>query len=165
MRHPSIVLTAVILGVATPASCVPSPEPAGDETPNRASDADAIKAIYERSLVKQKEGDVDGWLDLFSEDVVFMAPDQTVGEGKESIRAVVAPLLEQFIVEESTFLDEIQVSGDLAFARGTREFRATPKAGSDTMEQRVKFVHILRRQGDDTWRFSRWIWNGDSPQE
>lgn len=165
MRHLSIVLTAACFVVATTASCVRSPERAGDGAPDADSDVSAINAAYERSVATQKDGDIDGWLALFSEDIVFMPPDQTIVEGKEAIRAIVEPFQEQFNIEESTSLDEIQVSGDWAFTRGTRDFRATPKAGGDTMQQRVKFVHVLRRHSDGTWKFSRWIWNGDGSSE
>lgn len=165
MRHLSIVVTAICLGVVTMATCVPAPEPVGEEAPGTDADVDAINAAYDQSLATQKEGDVDAWLALFTEDVVFMPPNQIVVVGKEAVRAVVQPFLEQFTLEESISLDELEVSSDWAFARGTRQFRVTPKAGGDTLEQSVKFIHILRRQSDGTWKFSRWIWNGDSPAE
>ena len=111
MRRLAIVSMAIFLGAVTMATCVPAPEPV-EETSSTDTDVDAINATYEQSRATQKEGDVDGWLALFSEDIVFMPPDQKIVEGKEAIRAVVQPFLQQFTIDESTSLDEVQVSGD-----------------------------------------------------
>ena len=127
------------------------------------SDIESIKATVDQSLAIEKEGDLESWLTFFSEGAIFMPPDEMIVEGKDAVREWCRPYFEQFIIEESLSLDEIEVCGDRAFTRGINYFKFTPKEGGEAIEDHAKIVQILKRQSDNSWKFSLMIWNRDSP--
>ena len=47
---------------------------------------------------------------------------------------------------------EVSVSGDWAVDRYTATLTATPKAGGSATEEKIKGVHIMKRQPDGTWK-------------
>ena len=59
--------------------------------------------------------------------------------------------------------EEIEVAGDWAFSRGTYTFTGTKKAGGKPIQIIGKFIHILKRQPDGSWKLTRDCWNHDKP--
>jgi ketosteroid isomerase-like protein len=57
--------------------------------------------------------------------------------------------------------EEVQVSGDLAFARGTYAATVTPKAGGEETFIDGKYMTILKRQTDGSWKIHRDIFNSN----
>jgi ketosteroid isomerase-like protein len=107
--------------------------------------------------------DLDGWIDQFTEDAIFMRPEVETVKGKEAGRESVRSWFEQLDMEASISVDEIEVLGDWAFARWSFEFRYTPKSGGETTQRNGKEIWILKRQPDGSWKCSHIIYNYDSP--
>jgi ketosteroid isomerase-like protein len=60
--------------------------------------------------------------------------------------------------------DEIEGRGDLAYARGHYTMEGTPKAaGVPALREQGKFVEVLRRQPDGTWRYAVDMWSPNQP--
>ena len=127
------------------------------------TDVAAIKALLVNNQSMITSGDLEGWIDQFTEDAVFMQPDEEVVNGKEAGREAVRPWYESFDMEITISVDEIEVLGDRAFARWSCAFWATPKSAGDTTERNAKEIWILRRQPDDSWKCSHIIYNYDAP--
>jgi len=127
------------------------------------TDVAAIKALLVNNQSMITSGDLEGWIDQFTEDAVFMQPDEEVVNGKEAGREAVRPWYEDFDMGIAVSVDEIEVLGDRAFARWSCAFQATPKSGGDTTERNAKEIWILRRQPDDSWKCSHIIYNYDAP--
>ena len=59
--------------------------------------------------------------------------------------------------------EEVQVSGDLAVARGTYAATVTPKDGGEAISIDGKYMTLLKRQPDGSWKIYRDIYNSNVP--
>ncbi len=150
-----IMLQLFALALMVTACQVPAPEVVqlSDE------DVASIKQVSQ-TLVKANQVDWDAWIDVFTEDAVRMPPNITIIEGREAIRAR-AEASQPFTSFTVTPL-EIDGLGDLAFARGTFTSTRAPE-DADPITESGKFIQILRKQPDGSWRIFRDIWNSDLP--
>ena len=108
-------------------------------------------------------GDVEGEVNRFTSDGIYMWPDAPSIEGHEALRQWFEERFSkvQANVESETL--EIEVCDDWAFERGTYVARIQVK-GTDLIRTiRGKYLNILRRQSDGTWRIARRIRNRDHP--
>lgn len=64
-------------------------------------------------------------------------------------------LLRDFTIDSSVSVEEIEVSGDWAFERGAYRMKLTPIGGGAPIEDEGKYLDIVRRQGDGTWKYAR----------
>ena len=122
----------------------------------------AMNDIWERYASSLNTGDISRWLELWTEDGVQMPPDEPAVVGKEQIRARNSAVLDQFTfnMENITNL-EAEESGDLGFARGRFNAILTPKGGGDPLVVDGKFLTILRKQADGSWRIHRDAFNSN----
>jgi ketosteroid isomerase-like protein len=103
-------------------------------------------------------GDAAGCAAFFAEDVILLAPDQPMIRGKRAFEELYQSRMDKTSGgTHSNKLVEYGVEGDLAYQVGT--FAIT---GTNSSEQ-GKFVNILRRQADGTWKVTVSIFNSDSP--
>ena len=103
-------------------------------------------------------GDAAGCAAFFSEDVILMAPDQPMTRGRKAFEETYLSRMEQSTGgTHSNELVEYGVEGDLAYQIGT--YAVT---GSNPPEQ-GKFLNVLRRQADGTWKVTVSIFNSDGP--
>ena len=92
-----------------------------------------------------------------------MQPNKASVEGKEAVLQWVQPWFDNFNIEDSHTIEEIEVSGDLAFARTMVTLMATPKAGGEALQMNNKVIWIFKRQADGSWKASHHIWNSNDP--
>ena len=129
--------------------------------PSKNDDEAAIKKWFDKYLNSVVEGDVDTYLASWSDDVVFLPPNQRALKGKDSLMEI-AMGIKRNAVEPSVREQEIRVSGDLAFARNLVSERFTPRDGSRPYVAEFNSVFIFRRQADGSWIGSHCIWNNAS---
>jgi len=103
-------------------------------------------------------GDAAGCSAFFTEDVLLMAPGQPMTRGKKAFEDTYRSRMEESSGgTHSNKLVEYGAEGDLAYQVGT--FAIT---GMDSPEQ-GKFVNVLKRQSDGTWKVAVSIFNSDRP--
>jgi uncharacterized protein (TIGR02246 family) len=124
-----------------------------------ASAADTIWKEYSESL---NSGDLDRWLDLWTEDGVQMPPDEPPIAGIDSIRARNRALLDKFTFDIGITNQEVETAGDWAYARGTYKARLMPKDGGRPISIDGKYMTILARQSDGSWKIHRDIFNSNA---
>jgi len=101
-------------------------------------------------------GDAAGCAAYFSEDVILMAPDQPMIRGKKAFEEAYLSRIEQSTGgTHSNELVEFGVEGDLAYQIGTYAVK-----GANPPE-RGKFLNILKRQADGTWKVAVSAFNSD----
>jgi uncharacterized protein (TIGR02246 family) len=111
------------------------------------------------------EGDLNRWLALWIDDSKRLAPNAPASVGLEQIRIAVEPLFELFDFEAfGVNPDEVQILGDQAYSHGTYGFSMMPKAGGDVIEDRGKFLTILEKQVDGSWKIAVDCFNSDLPK-
>lgn len=160
MKKLLMILPVVILFCFT-FGCQKQGEEAKPEVDIEA-DVEAIKAMFEPYSSIIAAGDIERWLALYTEDVVFLPPNEAIVKGKDGVRQWGHPYFSQFDMEEAISLEEIKVSGDVAFLLMTTTFQATPKAGGETILENGKAIWILERQTDGSWKGTHTIWNTDN---
>jgi uncharacterized protein (TIGR02246 family) len=121
----------------------------------------AIWAEYEASL---SAGDVDRWVDLWTEEGIQLPPGEPPVVGKEAIRARnKAALTDIFDISMSITNEEVVVGGEWSVARGVYTATLTPKAGGDNVLVDGKYLTLLQRQADGSWKIYRDIFNSNVP--
>ena len=92
-----------------------------------------------------------------------MPPDAPAVFGKEQILVVNESKFEPFNINMAIKKDEVQINGDLAFSRGTYTASLTPKAGGETINLIGKYLTILKKQTDGSWRIYCDCFNSNVP--
>jgi uncharacterized protein (TIGR02246 family) len=140
-------------------------QPGTDESADVRADVAAIEALLQQYGSVVTTGDLDAWLALWIEECVVMPPEMPAVYGKDNLRALQAPSFENFKWSMTVNTQEVKVSGNLAFARGTYSAMLTPKGGGAPQKVEGKFLSILERQNDGTWKLARDCFNSSVPHE
>ena len=122
-----------------------------------------ITAIHEAATVALGRGDLHGIMGSYADDVISLPPNQPALFGKDAVRSMWEDLLTDFAVEVSVSVDEVEVAGQWAFERGTFDMKLSPRAGGSPIEDSGKYLDILRKQPDGSWKYSRVSWNSSQP--
>jgi ketosteroid isomerase-like protein len=103
-------------------------------------------------------GDSAGCVAVFLEDAIMLPPGQPMIRGKKAIRELIDGWIDNIGGTISNPMTEFGVEGDLAYQVANYAFQNTkaPDQG--------KFVEILRRQQDGTWKVYLCIYNSDKPE-
>lgn len=125
------------------------------------ADIAAILDIWSKYATAINNADIDSWISLWIDDGVQMPPDRPAIKGKEQIKANVQSTLDQFIFKMEIFNEEVKVADDWAFARGTYTYSLTPKEGAEPYENTGKYLTILERQADGSWKIARDCFNNN----
>lgn len=108
-------------------------------------------------------GDMDRWISLWTDDGIQMPPDTPARFGKEQIRAAMQPLFDLYHTNMTVNCEEARVAGDRAYARGTYTFVMTSKEEGKSIEGTGKFLTILERQLDSSWKIAIDCFNYNAP--
>lgn len=168
MRNLMILTGVVWLSFMLLPACAPQPEqqaePVVEESARTEADVTAIKAVFKQYDDAVTAGDLEGFAALFVEDCIVLPPNAAILVGKDRWHSwTKSSLFDQFDMEETITVEETEIAGDWAFARGAYTWRATPKAGGETVEEVGKGIMIFERQSDGSWKISHNIWNSDNP--
>ena len=154
----ALLLLLFVLG------CGSALEPAEEAPSTEAADAEAIRALVERFNERCNVGDLDGLMSLYADDAVRMPPNEPSWVGQAAILAGFASGFEQYAYDDQVEnqIEEIQVSGDWGFARGSYSLTVTATEGVDPFDD-GKWMAVFRRQPDGSWKTARDIYSSDSP--
>ncbi len=139
-------------------SCGPG-APSGDPV----ADAAAIDAVREREIAAFSAGQLDSLAAVQTADVVLMPPNEPAVSSSDAVRTWAQNIYNQFTVTGRYTEDEATVAGDWAIERYAGELTLTPKAGGASITERIKGIHVYRRQPDGSWRIAQDVWNTDAP--
>ena len=155
-----LILAALVLSACQPIVALPD-APAAQADEDVTAAVDAIWKEYAAAVVA---GDVDRWIAQWTDEGVQMPPNEPRVEGKENIYARVAANMAAGPTDEFVITPlETTSAGDWAYSRGT--YVVTFPLG-DTGEQGTidgKFMTILQRQPDGSWKIHRDIFNSNVP--
>ena len=130
---------------------------------NTQEDIKAIRKLFDDFCEAHKYGDGARLAEFYIDDAMLMPSDEPIVSGKMAIGSRYQRDFEKFNVELVTIPDEIDVSGDLGFVRGSFIIKLTPKAEGEKIELTFKAVSILRKDTDGSWKLYCDIWNSDAP--
>jgi uncharacterized protein (TIGR02246 family) len=156
MRVTEVLVGSVV--VAALAACAPKPA----ATDNSAVVA-AVRAAQDRELAAVSSGNIDSALSVYAPDVMMMPPGEPAMNGHEALRKWLDAMYKDYSFSGKYTSSDVQVSGDLAVAHYVGEMTMTPKKGGAPMTEKLKGVHVYKRQPDGTWKVAQDVWNSDAP--
>jgi uncharacterized protein (TIGR02246 family) len=101
--------------------------------------------------------------EFYTDNAMLMPSDEPIVSGKAAIASRYQHDLDKFTVELTTNPEEIEVSGNLAFVRGTFTIKLTPRTEGEKIEATFKALSILRKGTDGSWKLYCDIWNSNAP--
>jgi len=119
------------------------------------ADETSIRALIERWHSATAEGDVDTVLTLMSDDVEFLVPGKDPMRGRSVFGAGLRALLKTHRIQSSGDVQEIQVSGDLAFALTRLMVRVIPRGTGEEGARSGYALSVFRRQRNGSWLLIR----------
>jgi uncharacterized protein (TIGR02246 family) len=118
-------------------------------------DEQAIRNLIAQWHRATAAGDVDTVLGLMSDDVIFLVAGKPPMQGRKTFEKGLRGLLTSHRVESSGDVQELQVSGDLAFCRTALTVRMIPLSGGRASERSGSTLSIFRKQPTGSWMLVR----------
>ena len=156
----------VVLGMAIGVfclSCGPELSEKRDLGENQKKDSIAISAVSKARAEAFRQGNAAGIALHFTENSMLMAPDKEVQRGRDAVEAYYQHLFDTWKTDLKSEYLEVKVSGNIAYGRGFAEVTLIPKSGGDTLKSTAKYLNILERQPDGSWKTTHDIWNANEP--
>ena len=91
---------------------------------------------------------------------------QSIQQARECVELASAAFqrFAEFTQEDFELIsEEIEIVGPWAFDRGTYRWRGVPRPGGDPVSDHGKYLVILQRQPDGSWKVARDMDNSDRP--
>lgn len=92
-----------------------------------------------------------------------MAPGQPAVNGPEAVAAYYQSIFDAYEPTLSSRYVDVRVSGDLAYGQGFAEVTLVPEGGGEATTSVSKYLNILERQPDGSWKTTHDTWNGNAP--
>ena len=163
MHHPARWIVVAIAGAALQACASKAEPPAQAGQANTENDVAAINAAQDRELAMAATGNADSMATVVTSDAELMPPNEPAVHGLDAVKKWAETMFSQASVSGRYTSSDVTVSGDLAVARFTGELTITPKAGGAPVTERIKGIHVMRRQPDGSWKIAQDVWNSDAP--
>ena len=129
-------------------------------------DVALIYELWDEYAAAANAGDFERWMSLWIEDGIQMPPDVPRRVGKAGIRREMQPVFDLFNMSKMTIqTEEVRILGDRAYSHGTYTFDMTPKEGRETKSYSGKFLDILEKQVDGSWKIAIDCHNYNMPVE
>ena len=167
MRCLFTLLGAISLSFMLLSACAPQAgqqaELVAAEASSSEADVEAIKRVNVDLINAFNAGDVSAAVALVMDDAADLPQNHSAVVGKEAIRSFVQSDFSQFTMNFADEIVEVELAGDLAVVWSNYAVTLTPKDGGEPVENNGKWLKVLKRQPDGSWKFSRNIWNSDNP--
>jgi uncharacterized protein (TIGR02246 family) len=119
------------------------------------SDEQAIRDLVDLWHRATAAGEVDTILGLMTDDVVFLVPGQPPMRGRSAFERGLRALLERNRIESTGEVQEVEVSGNLAYCWAKLTVRVVPLAGGSEIIRAGNALSILRKQSNGSWALTR----------
>jgi len=160
---------ALLLAMPAALSCRPAPRPPAEAeasagAPLGAADLAAIGAADSAFEAATNAGDAEGVVEVYASDASLLPPNVPGMKGTDAIRGFWGGFLAAYDVRMELQTDQTDGRGDLAYVVGRYRFTGTPKTkGPPEIKDEGKFVEVIRRQADGSWKYVVDIYNSDLP--
>jgi uncharacterized protein (TIGR02246 family) len=111
-----------------------------------------VVALWHRATAA---GDVDSVLGLMAEDGVFLVAGHPPIQGRDAFSAGLRKLLAGHRVESTAKVNEVEISGTLAYCWADLTVRVIPSGGGSPTVRAGSTLSIFRKPADDKWVLAR----------
>jgi uncharacterized protein (TIGR02246 family) len=115
------------------------------------ADEQAIRNLVAEWHRATAAGDVDTILRLMSEDVVFLVAGKAPMKGRGQFEKGLREIFTTHRIDSTGDIQEIEVSGNLAYCWSDLTVRITPISGGDSAVRSGSALSILRKQTNGSW--------------
>jgi ketosteroid isomerase-like protein len=126
---------------------------------NLEADVRSITALNEHDVNATLSMDVDAIISQWTDDFVVLQAAGPITRGRSVNAAAAKKSMEQMKAfmptEYNLDVQEITIAGDYAFEWGTYRGSARSLTGGETVSYIGKFMRILQRQPDGSWKMHR----------
>ena len=119
------------------------------------SDEQAIRSLVALWHSATAAGDVDTVLGLVADDVGFLVPGQPPIKGRSSFERGLRALLAEHRIESRGKVQEVDVSGNLAYCWTDLHVRIVPISGGNATVRSGSALSIFRKQASSSWVLAR----------
>ncbi len=110
-------------------------------------------------------GDIQGYTNLFKDDVIWMPPNAQDRSGKSEVFKAEAGAFSKFkFVFEMVPIEILQLSDTWGIILCSSKGVMTPKSGGEATNFRYRVLFLTEKQPDGRWLIARQIWN-QKPEE
>jgi len=107
-----------------------------------------LVAEWHRATAK---GELTVILELMAEDVVFLLAGKPPMRGRDAFAAGFKAAFQQFRIESSSDIQEIQVNGNWAYLWNFLTVTMTPRQGGSPRSRTGNVLSVLRKQANGAW--------------
>jgi uncharacterized protein (TIGR02246 family) len=132
------------------------------EPPKKATDP-AVSKISSEYQAATNARDVSKLIGLYADDAIEMPPNQPMLRGKASIEGYYKKQFDEGTPKLMLEPMESAIAGTVAYEVGTYTQTITPKAGARPINDKGKYVVLLKQTSDRQWRVEYAIYNSDNP--
>jgi ketosteroid isomerase-like protein len=141
------------MSVVVAAACAPASGAGKPDSATTAADMAAVGTARDAFAAAFKAGDIAAITALYTTDGLTQSNNQPTGTGPAGIAASYKGFFDQMTVTAFTLTPvKTEVSGNLGYDIGTFTFAATPKPKGDTIKAEGRYVVVLRKGADGTWK-------------
>ena len=131
--------------------------------PSTENEKKLITEISEARAKAFNEGNAAAIAIHFTEDALLMAPGKPAASGRAAVQAYYQSIFHDYTTQLESHYEEVEVSGNLAYGRGFAKVTLVPKKGGAPLVSTAKYLNILKKQPDGSWKTTHDIWNGNEP--
>ncbi len=138
----------------------------GASAQTKPAGADEAAIAKVRTAYEKAAGTQDGaaLAKLYAPDGVEMPPNGPAAKGRAAIEAFHKAFGQQFMMHGMTITStETKVHGDYAYDVGTYKQGLMPMKGGAVVDDRGKFVVLLKKDASGSWWVTHAIYNSDVP--
>jgi uncharacterized protein (TIGR02246 family) len=158
MNSARVLLTGLLISVLM--GCAPASQNTGSTS---SGDPAVVNNVRNEFMSAFNAGDAAKVASLYATDAVIMPTHQPVITGRDAIENYNKTFFEMFTATINISPVETKVFGDRALDRGTYTIQLTPKTGGSPMMDEGKYLVLLQRQADGSWKLTHDIDNTNLP--
>jgi ketosteroid isomerase-like protein len=149
-RHVTLLLAGTTLVVA---ACAPAAGGKGTDSATVARDMASVGKVRDAYAAAFKAGDAAAITALYTDDGLSQNNFMPTANGPAGITAANKAFFDQYTIQSMALTPvKTEVSGTLAYDIGTYAFVGIPKAKGDTLKAEGRYVVLLRKLNDSTWK-------------
>ena len=126
--------------------------------------AQDIRDVTRKFAEAFNRGDLDAAVEFYTDDATFLHPNVDIVSGKQAIKAFFEAGRAFLGLKTLNFeILESDHDGNLAYERGIIQIDMELE-GKQPLIDKGKYVVVMKRQTDGSWKVVADIWNSDLPQ-
>ncbi|MDJ0751882.1 MAG: SgcJ/EcaC family oxidoreductase [Ardenticatenaceae bacterium] len=125
-------------------------------------DVALIYRLWREVAAAVNTGDLEKWISFWTPNGIQMPPGMPRRQGREQIQEAMAQVFQQFRYRKARIdPEEVRINGQSAYSHGTYNFEKSPSGQDEFSTYSGKFLAILEKQIDGSWKIAVDCFNYD----